>query len=200
MCDLKHIQAFSFPDLIIYSVSLHFSDTFFEVLGGIQPFMAEWGMNKGSESHRKVLFSMEDVWKRHQWLLLAIMWQECSIFVLSLNCSWLSTSVVVKKEQDNKDTTAGNSKGSNPLCTSIVRLHSGQGAVHILCTITIKYLCLLAKWAVRMDQRPLNLDWRTLSRLPPDAPLDTCVNWRFETWLLTLLSGHLLQYIQPERN
>lgn len=51
-----------------------------------------------------------------------------------------------------------------------------------------------------MDQRPLNLERRTLSQLPPDAPLDTSVNWSFETWLLTLLSGHLVRHIQPETN
>lgn len=43
-----------------------------------------------------------------------------------------------------------------------------------------------------MDQRPLNLEWGTLSRSPPDAPLDTSVNWSLETWLLTFLSGQLV--------
>lgn len=50
-----------------------------------------------------------------------------------------------------------------------------------------------------MDQRPLNLERRTLSRLP-DAPLDTRANWTFETWPLTLLSGHLVWHIQFETN
>lgn len=75
-----------------------------------------------------------------------------------------------------------------------------QGEVHVLCTITNKYLCLLVKRGVRTDQRPLNLKRRTVSRLPPDAPLDTSVNWKFKTWLLTLLSGHLVHHIQPEAN
>lgn len=38
------------------------------------------------------------------------------------------------QEQDNKNIRAGNGKGSNPLWDYI------QGAVHVLCTITVKRL------------------------------------------------------------
>lgn len=42
-------------------------------------------------------------------------------------------------------------------------------------------------------------DLFSISRLP-DAPLDTRANWTFETWPLTLLSGHLVWHIQFETN
>lgn len=143
----------------------------------------------------KTCFQWRPCKKRHHWLFLAIMWKEWSIFVLLTLVEnprlfqWAKSKTIMTSPQETVRTLT---------CNPLALWDYIQGAVHVLCTITFKYLCLLVKRGVRTDQRPLNLEWGTLSRSPPDAPLDTSVNWRLETWLLTFLSGHLVWHIQPE--
>lgn len=162
MCDIKRIQVFSFPDLIIYSVFfLHFSEALFF----------------------KSLELSNYLWLRKWWLKalnligkICFQWSMCEKDTTDIcwpffgrNPAFLSFHYTVVDIVHPLQT----------LWPGLLAWNHNTSLGDILHTITIKYLCLLAKRGVRTDQRPLNLEHRTLSWLPPDAPFHPSVNWRF---------------------